>query len=114
MLVLSRQRDETIMIGDEIEITVVDIRGDKVRLGITAPTRIAVHRKEVYEAIKRENEQASRLAGAELPSLSAISPGPAKSQARAKAARLAAPTLHVTTPEARAAMPRTGPAAKFA
>ena len=54
MLVLSRQRDETIMIGDEIEITVVDIRGDKVRLGITAPTRIAVHRKEVYDAIKRE------------------------------------------------------------
>ena len=57
MLVLSRQRDETIMIGDEIEITVVDIRGDKVRLGITAPTRIAVHRKEVYEAIKRENTE---------------------------------------------------------
>src|ERR1043165_2361113 len=61
MLVLSRQRDETIMIGDEIEITVVDIRGDKVRLGITAPTRIAVHRKEGYEAIKRENEQAAQF-----------------------------------------------------
>lgn len=61
MLVLSRQRDETIMIGDDIEITVVDIRGDKVRLGINAPTSIAVHRKEVYEAIKRENEQAARL-----------------------------------------------------
>ena len=90
MLVLSRQRDETIMIGDEIEITVVDIRGDKVRLGITAPTRIAVHRKEVYEAIKRENEQAARLADASLPALSGISPGPARSQARARAARLAA------------------------
>lgn len=61
MLVLSRQRDETIMIGDDIEITVVDIRGDKVRLGITAPTRIAVHRKEVYEAIRRENEQAAQV-----------------------------------------------------
>lgn len=61
MLVLSRQRDETIMIGDEIEVTVVDVRGDKVRLGINAPTRIAVHRKEVYEAIKRENEQAASL-----------------------------------------------------
>jgi len=61
MLVLSRQRDETIMIGDEIEITVVDIRGDKVRLGITAPTRIAVHRKEVYEAIKAENQRASQI-----------------------------------------------------
>lgn len=57
MLVLSRQRDETIMIGDEIEVVIVDIRGDKVRLGITAPTRIAVHRKEVYEAIKRENQR---------------------------------------------------------
>lgn len=61
MLVLSRLRDETIMIGDDIEVTVVDIRGDKVRLGINAPTRIAVHRKEVYEAIKRENQQASRV-----------------------------------------------------
>lgn len=55
MLVLSRQRDQTIMIGDEIEITVVDIRGDKVRLGINAPPEIPVHRKEVYDAIKREN-----------------------------------------------------------
>lgn len=61
MLVLSRQRDETIMIGDEIEITIVDIRGDKVRLGITAPTRISVHRKEVYEAIRAENERAARM-----------------------------------------------------
>jgi carbon storage regulator len=61
MLVLSRQRDETIMIGDDVEITVVDIRGDKVRLGISAPTHIPVHRKEVYEAIKRENRSATSL-----------------------------------------------------
>jgi carbon storage regulator len=61
MLVLSRQRDETIMIGDDIEITVVDIRGDKVRLGITAPASVPVHRKEVYEAIKRENREASQV-----------------------------------------------------
>jgi carbon storage regulator len=61
VLVLSRQRDETIMIGDDIELTVVDIRGDKVRLGINAPTHVAVHRKEVYDAIRRENEKASRL-----------------------------------------------------
>jgi carbon storage regulator len=61
MLVLSRQRDETIMIGDDIEITVVDIRGDKVRLGITAPRTVQVHRKEVYEAIKRENAEASQV-----------------------------------------------------
>lgn len=61
MLVLSRQRDETIMIGDEVQITVVDIRGDKVRLGITAPTHIPVHRKEVYDAIQRENRAASQI-----------------------------------------------------
>lgn len=59
MLVLSRQRDQTIMIGDRVEITVVDIRGDKVRLGISAPDDVSVHRKEVYLAIRTENEQAS-------------------------------------------------------
>ena len=57
MLVLSRQRDESIIIGDEIKITIVDIRGDKVRLGIEAPTAIPVHRQEVYEAIQRENRK---------------------------------------------------------
>lgn len=56
MLVLSRQKDESIMVGDEVEITIVDVRGDKVRLGITAPRSISVHRKEVYEAIQREKE----------------------------------------------------------
>ncbi len=61
MLVLSRQRDETIMIGDDIEITVVDIRGDKVRLGINAPSEIPVHRKEVYDAIQRENKEAAKV-----------------------------------------------------
>ena len=61
MLVLSRQRDESIMIGDNIVITVVDIRGDKVRLGINAPAEIPVHRQEVYEAIQMENLRASRL-----------------------------------------------------
>jgi len=67
MLVLSRQRDETIMIGDDVEITVVDIRGDKVRLGITAPRHIQVHRKEVYEAIKRENKQAAKMTPDDVP-----------------------------------------------
>jgi carbon storage regulator len=61
MLVLSRQRDESIMIGDDVVVTIVDIRGDKVRLGITAPTEIPVHRQEVYEAIQNENLQASRI-----------------------------------------------------
>lgn len=72
MLVLSRQRDETIMIGDDIEITIVDIRGDKVRLGISAPTRIAVHRKEVYEAIKAENQRAAQIAGGDIASARGI------------------------------------------
>jgi carbon storage regulator len=61
MLVLSRQRDESIMIGDNVVITVVDIRGDKVRLGIDAPREVPVHRQEVYEAIQRENLRASQL-----------------------------------------------------
>ena len=67
MLVLSRQRNETIMIGDDVEITIVDIRGDKVRLGITAPAHVAVHRKEVYEAIRREKEAAGTLREGEGP-----------------------------------------------
>jgi carbon storage regulator len=53
MLVLSRKINETIIINDNIVITVVDIRGDKVRLGIDAPKDVPVHRQEVYEAIKR-------------------------------------------------------------
>jgi len=57
MLVLSRQRDESIMIGDDVEITIVDVRGDKVRLGITAPREIPVHRREIYDTIQREKEQ---------------------------------------------------------
>jgi len=56
MLVLSRKKNETILIGDDIIITIVDIRGDKVRMGITAPTDIPVHRREVYDAIKRQLE----------------------------------------------------------
>jgi carbon storage regulator len=72
MLVLSRQKDETIMIGDDVEITVVDIRGDKVRLGINAPPHIPVHRKEVYEAIQRENRAASSLNPDEIPHVGSL------------------------------------------
>lgn len=54
MLVLSRQRDQSIVIGENIIVTVVDIRGDKVRLGIEAPAEIPVHRREVFDAIRRE------------------------------------------------------------
>ena len=62
MLVLSRQLEESIVIGDQIVVKVVDIRGDKVRLGIVAPENIPVHRQEVQEAILRQ-----RATGAERP-----------------------------------------------
>ena len=74
MLVLSRQRYETIMIGDDIEVTVVDIRGDKVRLGITAPREVSVHRKEVYDAIRRENRAAAQVKPEDLSGLGKIAP----------------------------------------
>lgn len=53
MLVLSRKKNESIIISDDISIVVVEIRGDKVRLGVEAPRNVPVHRREVYEAIKR-------------------------------------------------------------
>ena len=56
MLVLARQKGEAIQIGDDVQIVVVDIRGDKVRLGITAPPAVKVHRHEVAEAIARVGE----------------------------------------------------------
>jgi len=61
MLVLSRQRDESIMIGDDVEIIIVDVRGDKVRLGITAPKSVPVHRREIYDAIQREKNEKKEL-----------------------------------------------------
>ncbi len=56
MLVLSRKKNESIIINNEITVVVVEIRGDKVRLGIEAPKEVPVHRREVYEAIKQQNE----------------------------------------------------------
>lgn len=59
MLILARRPDESIMIGDEIEISVVEVKGDQVKLGVKAPRRIKVFRKEVYEAIQEENKAAA-------------------------------------------------------
>jgi len=56
MLVLSRKKNESIIINDDIVIMVVDVRGDKVRLGIQAPREVSVHRREVYDAIKQSGE----------------------------------------------------------
>ncbi len=69
MLVLSRQKNETIMIGDDVQITIVDVRGDKIRIGIVAPASVPVHRKEVYDAIQAENLAASQADTGDLASL---------------------------------------------
>ena len=63
MLVLSRKKNESIVINNDITIVVVEIRGDKVRLGVEAPKEVPVHRREVYEAIRR-NEAEAEAAGA--------------------------------------------------
>lgn len=63
MLVLSRNMEQTIMIGDDIEIKVVDIRGGKVKLGITAPRNVSVHRREVYDRIQREGTDVTKKTG---------------------------------------------------
>ena len=57
MIVLSRKRNESIVIGDKIVLTVVEIRGDKVRIGVESPAEVPVHRREVYDAIKRDETQ---------------------------------------------------------
>ena len=59
MLVLTRKLNQSIKIGDDVEITVIEVRGDQVRLGVTAPRDVAVHRKEVYLQIQQENRAAS-------------------------------------------------------
>lgn len=63
MLVLSRNTEQTIMIGGDIEIKVVEIRGEKVKLGITAPRNVSVHRREVYDRIQREKTDLAEKAG---------------------------------------------------
>ena len=63
MLVLTRKKEEKIMIGDEIEIQVLSIDGNQVQLGIDAPRSIEVHREEVYERVKQENRQAAQASG---------------------------------------------------
>jgi len=61
MLVLSRKQSETIKIGDDIELSVLSIEGDQVKIGIAAPQNIDIHRGEVYEAIQRENNEAANI-----------------------------------------------------
>ncbi len=71
MLVLARKKGERILIGDQIEISVIEVKGDQVKLGIEAPSHVAVYRHEVYEAIQRENLEAARSV-ASLPDFSVL------------------------------------------
>ena len=61
MLGLTRKPNQSIVIGDDIELTVIEVRGDQVRIGIEAPKSISVHRKEIYEQIKAQNLRASKV-----------------------------------------------------
>ena len=72
MLVLSRKREESIIIGDNVVVTVIDIKGEQVKLGVSAPKAISIHRKEVYEAIQAENLAASRPEAQNLASLAQV------------------------------------------
>lgn len=69
MLVLTRKKDQTIIINDNIEITVLDIQGDQVRIGVNAPRSVTVHRKEVYLEIQEENRKAAETGDVSLESL---------------------------------------------
>ncbi len=66
MLALSRKKNESIIIDNNIEVTVLDIKGDQIKLGISAPKSVPVYRKEVYVQIKDANKEASRSDGAEI------------------------------------------------
>ncbi len=74
MLVLARRLNESIMIGDDIEVVIIDIKGDQVKLGIRAPKRVTVHRKEIYDEIRKENIAAmdSKVKPEELREISEI------------------------------------------
>ena len=69
MLILSRKLNESIIIGDDIELSIVDIKGDQVKIGINAPKSVKVFRKEVYDAIQDENRAAARSSIDTIPSL---------------------------------------------
>jgi carbon storage regulator len=68
MLVLTRKLNQSIVIGDEVEIVVLEVRGEQVRLGIRAPKNVTVHRKEIYEQIQEENRAASDIDPSDVPS----------------------------------------------
>ena len=78
MLILTRKINERIMIGEEIEISIVDIKGDQVKIGIDAPKNVKIYRQEVFEAIQEENRAAAMANARHLPSLDILSPASKK------------------------------------
>jgi carbon storage regulator len=74
VLILSRKVNERIVIGDEIEVAVVEIRGDQVKLGIVAPQNVTVHRREVFDQIQEENKAAAMGTATDLSELSGLFP----------------------------------------
>ncbi len=74
MLILARKSNERIMIGDEIEISVIEIRGDQVKIGITAPPSVKIYRREVFDAIQAENQEAARTSPQDLSGLTDLLP----------------------------------------
>lgn len=74
MLVLTRRANESIMIGDDIVITVLDVRGDQIRIGIRAPRSVAVHREEVYAELQRANQDAASPSAEALANLGRLLP----------------------------------------
>jgi len=67
MLVLTRKVHQSIIIGDEIEVVVLEVRGEQVRIGIRAPKNVSVHRKEIYEQIQEENKESSDVRPEDVP-----------------------------------------------
>ncbi len=72
MLILARKLNESIMIGDKVEISIIDIKGDQVKLGIQAPKNVKIYRQEVYQAIQAENRAAAQSNPGELPKINIL------------------------------------------
>jgi cytosine deaminase len=108
MLVLSRQRDQSVMIGDAIEVRVIDVRGEKVRLGFVAPRDVAVHRKEVFDAIRNENRDAAGLDPVDLKGVVPLPKAPGPRAANSIVAPVADAFLRDAIDEAKAGLSEGG------
>lgn len=105
MLVLSRQRDQSVMIGNDTEVRIVDVRGDKVRLGFVAPRNVEIYRKEVYDAIRKENESAAQMTPDDL---RGVAPMPTAPKMRIVPRSSEDPFLRAAIEEARASLSEGG------